>query len=73
MRSKGGYPSGGGSNVDVTVTVGVREPVASMMACGVNEESPSPREVGPRRFLIFCYAKCTRRSLTGQTIVGNAH
>ena len=63
MRSRRGYPFGGGSNVDVTVTVRVREPVASVMACGVNEEGPSPREVGPRRFLIFCYAKHTRRSL----------
>ena len=63
MRSRGGYPSGGGSDVDVTVTIRVREPVASVMAYGVNEEGPSPREVGPRRFLIFCYTKHTRKSL----------
>ena len=36
MRLRGGYPSGGGSNVDVTVTVRVREPVAFMMAHDVN-------------------------------------
>ena len=63
MRLRGGYPSGGGSDINITVTVRVREFVASMTACGVNEEGPSPREVGPRRFLIFCYAKHTRRSL----------
>ena len=38
MRSRGGYSSGGGSDVDVTVTVRVREPVVSMMACDVNGE-----------------------------------
>ena len=63
MRSRGGYSSGGRSDINVTITVRVREPVASMMAHGVNEEGPSPREVGPRRFLIFCYVKHTRRFL----------
>ena len=63
MRLRGGYPSEGGSNVNVTITVRVRVPVASMMAHGVNKEGPSPREVGSRRFLIFCYMKHTRRSL----------
>ena len=62
MRLREGDSSGGGSNIDVTVTVRVRELVTSMMACDVNEEGPSPRKVGPRRFLIFCYVKCTRRS-----------
>ena len=62
MRLRGEYSSGGGSNIDVTVTVWVREPVASMIAHDVNGEGPSPREVGPGRFLIFCYAKHTRRS-----------
>ena len=63
MRLRGGYPSRGGSNIDVTVTVRIRELVASVMAHGVNEEGPSPREMAPRRFLIFCYMKHTRRSL----------
>ena len=36
MRSRGGYPSEGGSNIDVIVTVRVRELVASMTACDVN-------------------------------------
>ena len=36
MRSRGEYPFGGESNVDVTVTVRVREPIASVMACDVN-------------------------------------
>ena len=63
IRSRGGYPSGGGSNINVTITVRVREPVASMMAHDVNGEGPSSREVEPGRFLIFCYVKCTRRSL----------
>ena len=36
MRLRGGYPSGGGSNVDVTVTVRVKELVASVMAHGVS-------------------------------------
>ena len=36
MRSRGGYPSRGGSNIDVTVTVKVRELVASMTAHDVN-------------------------------------
>ena len=27
------------------------------------EEGPTPREVGPGRFLIFCYAKHLKRSL----------
>ena len=63
VKSRGGYPSGGGNNVNFTVTVRVREPVASITACGVNKEGPSPREVGPRRFLIFCYMKHTKRSL----------
>ena len=63
MRLSGGYPFEGGSDINVTVTVRVREPVASVMAHDVNGEGPSPREVGPGRFLIFCYAKYTRRSL----------
>ena len=36
VRSRGGYPSEDGSNIDVTVTVRVRELVASMTACDVN-------------------------------------
>ena len=36
VRSRGGYPSGGGSDVDVTVTIRVRESIASMMAHDVN-------------------------------------
>ena len=62
MRLRGGYSSGGRSNINVTVTVRVRKPVASVMARDVNGEGPSPREVGPGRFLIFCYVKHTRRS-----------
>ena len=63
MRLRRGYPFEGGSDVDVTITVRVRGSIASMTAHDVNEEGPSPREVRPRRFLIFCYAKHTRRSL----------
>ena len=63
VQLRGGYPSGGGSNVDVTVTVRVREPIASVMACDVNGEGLSPEEVGPGRFLIFYYVKHTRWSL----------
>ena len=36
MRLRRGYPSRGGSNINVTVTVRVREPVASVIACDVN-------------------------------------
>ena len=36
MRSRGEYSFGGGSDIDVTVTVRVKEPVASMIACDVN-------------------------------------
>ena len=63
MRSRGGYSSGDRSDINITITVRVREPVASMMAHDVNGEGPLPKEVGPGRFLIFCYTKCTRRSL----------
>ena len=63
MRLRGGYPSEGGSDINVTVTIRVREPLASMMACDVNGEGSSPREVEPGRFLIFCYMKHTRKSL----------
>ena len=63
MRLREGDSSGGGSNIDVTVTVRVRELVTSMMACDVNGEGLSPEEVGPGRFLIFYYVKHTRWSL----------
>ena len=38
------------------------------------EEGPTPREVGPRRFLIFCYAKRTQGGLLLDRLhSGDAH
>ena len=68
MRSRRGYSSGGGSNVDVTVTVRIREPVASMTAHDVNGGGSYIWRGGTREILdlllceIFKEISCTRQT-----------
>ena len=71
MRSRGGYPFGGGSDVDVTITIKVREPVASVMARDVNGGGSFTWRGGTREIFdlllheVFKEISCTRQTMIG--------